>query len=851
MLGVGASKKTYLDDLFSTQVYTGTGSAKTITNGINLSGEGGMVWTKARNDTYRHGLMDTVRGTGGYLQSSSSNAQATDSTVITAYNANGYTLGTDSNYLLVNRSTEEYASWTFRKAPGFFDVVSYTSSISSAGGTQTINHNLKCVPGLIMIKRTDSTGNWVVYHRSIGNDKILYLNTTDDAATNMDQFDKTDPTASSFTVEHTGSGSNDVGIPSATYVAYLFAGGESTAATARSVDFDGVGDALVSNTSTDYVIGTNDFTLELWVKFKDNFNGKQSVLDFDKSSNAPTTPFEIYGQSQYINFGTTASVLNYKVVSKQWNHVAFVRTSGTTTLYLNGEKVDTFSDSNNYDSNQITIGGGGTNTALDNASCFVSNVRLVVGTAVYTSSFRPPTEPLTNITNTKFLACQNSTTTGCTVGTIQAADGNPTASSDSPFDDPAGFVFGENEDQNLIKCGTYIGNGSTDGPVIDLGWEPQWILIKRSNSSENWIMFDAIRGMTTQAGNDHDLRPDLSNSEGDTRDYIDITPTGFKQVNTQAMMNGNNDTYVYLAIRRSDGYVGKPADAGTDVFTMDTGNSNANQAFTSGFPVDYAFYKEPASTASWYSHSRLTGKKYMYIDVGNQTEQTNSWAAWDDNTGWAENTYYNSDFQSWMWKRGAGFDVVTTKGGSGKLVPHSLGGVPEMIWLKARDSSQDWKCYHFGVNGGTNPEQYGLVLDSSGAQLQSDGFWNNVAPTATHFSTGTWTSGGGSSSVNYMMMLFRSISGISKCGYYTGTESNNAITTGFQPRFVFVKCTSTAASWVVWDSLRGVGNYLLLDDDAAQGSASVVTFDSTGFTLTGTSDSSNGSGEKYIYYAHA
>ena len=284
---------------------------------------------------------------------------------------------------------------------------------------------------------------------------------------------------------------------------------------------------------------------------------------------------------------------------------------------------------------------------------------------------------------------------------------------------------------------------------------------------------------------------------------------------------------------------------------MDVGHGTSTLPnMDSGFPVDFSLTRTPASTSwPWFTGARLTRDKYMSTHANTDEQSASDWV-WDNNEGWMKGGNGNT-VQSWMWKRSQGFDVVTTKGGSGKLVPHNLGGVPEMIWLKARDSAQDWRIYHMGANEGTNPEQYGFALNGTGAQNQNQGYWNNVAPTATHFSTGTWESAGGNTSVNYIMMLFRSISGISKCGYYTGTESSNAITTGFQPRFVFVKCTSTAASWVVWDTTRGVGNYLLLNSDAAQASASVVTFTSTGFTLTGTSDSSNGSGEKYIYYAHA
>ena len=59
----GASgETTYVDDVFSTYLYKGTGSAQTINNGIDLSTEGGLVWIKHRDGTYDHNLYDTERG---------------------------------------------------------------------------------------------------------------------------------------------------------------------------------------------------------------------------------------------------------------------------------------------------------------------------------------------------------------------------------------------------------------------------------------------------------------------------------------------------------------------------------------------------------------------------------------------------------------------------------------------------------------------------------------------------------------------------------------------------------------------------------------------------------------------
>jgi hypothetical protein len=135
----------YVEDVFSTYLYTGTGSTQTITNGIDLDGEGGLVWTKGRNAAQSHGLWDTDRGVTKYLVSENTNAQATYSG-LTAFNSNGFTLGSGNEW---NQSGNTFASWTFRKAEKFFDVVTYTGD---GAETQTINHSLGSTPGFIVAK---------------------------------------------------------------------------------------------------------------------------------------------------------------------------------------------------------------------------------------------------------------------------------------------------------------------------------------------------------------------------------------------------------------------------------------------------------------------------------------------------------------------------------------------------------------------------------------------------------------------------------------------------------------------------------------------------------------------------
>lgn len=219
MMSGGAADKLYVDDVFSAFTYTGTNATQTITNGIDLATKGGLVWTKARTSeptNVHHQLMDTSRGLRYALQSNLTNANFDFGADIVTANSTGFTLSSTSR---VNQSAETYISWTFRKAPKFFDVVTYTGN----GGTLSVNHALGIKPGCIIIKRTDSAGDWLVITRkSDGNIYAMYLNTT--ASQFYDGTEGSLWGASSVSINwinsNVAAGFNTSG---ATYVAYLFA----------------------------------------------------------------------------------------------------------------------------------------------------------------------------------------------------------------------------------------------------------------------------------------------------------------------------------------------------------------------------------------------------------------------------------------------------------------------------------------------------------------------------------------------------------------------------------------------------------------------------------------------------
>jgi hypothetical protein len=627
---------TYVDDVFSTFLFKGNAGTQAINNGIDLAGEGGLVWTKNRTSAFNNFLYDTERGVQKYLISDSTIDQQDVSTSLTAFNSNGFTLGANDYGNITNGN--KATSWTFRKAPGFFDVVTFTQA-SGTPTNQRISHSLGSAPGMIWMKCTSGTRDWFCYHRSLGKDKYLKLNSDVTSANATNGWGTSEPDATEF-----GFNANEFGLSTgSTYVAYLFA-----------------------------------------------------------------------------------------------------------------------------------------------------------------------------------------------------------------HDDQS---YGENEDQSIIKCGSYSGNGSeTNGTEVNLGWEPQWLLVKNYTLGERWGIIDSMRGLTDNGSNV--LFPNQTTAEDVGANSAYVTSTGFKLATTNNEWNGSGHTYVYMAIRRSDGYVGKPADAGTDVFAMDTGNGSSTiPNFDSGFPIDFALVKKPATVQDWYVGSRLTQKKFMYTN-GTSGEGDSSEFLFDSNVGWMKGTANDSTYQSWMWKRHAGFDVVTYKGNGSEhhSIYHSLNNTPQMIWIKRRDSAVNWHVFHIGLNGGSAPQDRSINLNL-GSPESTNAAFNDYLPTSNQFKVGL-NNETNANNGKFLAILFGSVDGVSKVGYYSGSDSSQTITTGFQPRFVIIRRNNTTQDWVLLDTLRGwaSGNdtRLELNQNAAQNNNTDFGAPiSTGFTLEGATAKCNASGGEFIYYAHA
>ena len=642
----------YIEQVFSTYLYTGNGSTQTITNGIDLSGKGGLVWIKSRSNAEFHRIFDTARGVNKSLSSNSTNAQNTAVNTVTAFNTTGFNLGNDSDGNGTNTNAYTYASWTFRKQPKFFDVVTYTGN----GGTpQNISHSLGSVPGFIVVKPTSTTGSWICYHRSLtasGFNPAPYntinLNSTGSILEDTGAWNSTAPTSTVFTI---GS-SPDVNTNGASYVAYLFAhdaGGFGTSGSENVIScgsYTGTGALL--NVSLGYepqwILARASSTTANWRIF-DNMrgwpapSGQDAGALFPNLSNAetangdliyptstgfqlstngtlntsgatyiyiairrgpmavPTSGTSVYNAVSRTGTGTAATItgigfapdlldnqrttagsytgffdrlrgggkLLYRALDDAETTVTGQTTQFNTTMDGFAVGTSTASDSGNNNTvpyiwhcfkrapsffDEVCYTGNGSTQNVSHNLGVAPELMIVKSRSLSGSDWWVYASPLTTPQN-KYLR-------------LQSTDGESTVSglwgSSLPTSTTFGLgAFAPNSNgatfvaylfatcAGVSKVGSYTGTGALQTVNCGFAAGARFILIKRTDSTGDWYVYDSTRGITS--GNDPYLLWNTTGAEVTGTDYINTASVGFQVTATApAGLNASGGTYIFLAI---------------------------------------------------------------------------------------------------------------------------------------------------------------------------------------------------------------------------------------------------------------------------------------------------------------
>ena len=621
----------YIEDVFSTYLYTGNGSTQTITNGIDLAGKGGLTWLKRRDAVRNHGLFDTVRGATKLLYSDLTNAEYTDAYSLTSFNSNGFSLGLDGGG---NANGGTYASWTFRKQPKFFDIQTATVGASN---TLTFSHSLGSTPGFIMVKSTANAGGWVCYHTSLGNDKILQLQSTSAAVTITGAW-----SVSSTSVTLTGA----IGTGEAV-VAYLFAhnaGGFGLTGTENviscgSVTLNSSGAGTVNlGYEPQWILMKTSSSANDWIIF-DTMRGFSVTGGSGYNTLNPNlSAAEFSGSSTYFQLTNTGFSINMNFAGWQNENLIYIAirrgpmkvpTSGTSvfspiavnnatgTANTTGFPIDlqipnyrsgpddlwldrlrgissTSTESGRYLSSQSTAAEGSAsftrnwdNTGFQTAVTYASinmaywNFRRApsffdevcytgTGTAGQTFNHNLGVAPELMITKKRSgTPLTNWTTYSATLGAtkyllLDSTNGAGTATTIWNNTAPTSSVFsvGSGAPNNsgstyvaylfatcagVSKVGSYTGNGSTQ--TINCGFTggARFVLIKRTDSTGDWYVYDTARGMTTLT--DPYLLLNSTAAESATLGSVTTVSTGFAvNASILAAINTNGASYIFLAI---------------------------------------------------------------------------------------------------------------------------------------------------------------------------------------------------------------------------------------------------------------------------------------------------------------
>ena len=640
ILMAAANNKLYVDDVFSAYTYTGSDFTQTINNGIDLAGKGGLVWIKARDYATDNMVVDTVRGVGQYssLQTNTANSDL-DFNVgpdFTSFNSNGFTLGAPAFTNRWNSAPNAYISWTFRKAPKFFDVVTWTGN----GANRTIPHALGQEVGMMLVKRTDAATDWQVYHRSLANTEYMVLNSVIAKTTGATRWNSTKPTTSGFRLGTDAS----VNASGGTYVAYLFAhdpsadgviqcgvytGNSSSSGptvglgwepqyvlvkgaghvtdwwlwdSSRGLTNNGgnvgtdpslaLNQASVDSTSSDNQIRPLSTGFQLRGSGSEtNLTGyKYIYLAIRRPNKPPTTGTQVYNAIARTGTDAAATVTgvgfapdfismggrSYNTSAPVWAWMDRLRgglrslnTSNTASEVESGY-VPSFNMDGVIISSAITISNA-SETYIDHffkrAPGFMDVVCDTGTGSAHAIAHRLAVVPGLMIRKKRSAVDNWIVYAGDATDYLILNSAAATADLNTMWNDAAptasAFTVGTNDDVNqsagtfvtylfatlpgISKVGSYTGNGTSQ--TINCGFTTgaRFILIKRTDSTGDWLVADTARGIVS-AG-DPRLSLNTTDAEVTTEDWLDPDSTGFivNQI-ADSNANVNGASYIFLAI---------------------------------------------------------------------------------------------------------------------------------------------------------------------------------------------------------------------------------------------------------------------------------------------------------------
>ena len=779
---------TYGQSLIS---YVGTSGAKTLGHGLSAAPEVILVKNRSSSQEWlMYHANNTANPETDYLR--------LDTTAATADNTFWNDTAPTSTVFSVGDSQpvnsghgNEYVALAFRSVTGYSKFGTYTGDAST---DHSLSVTLGFKPAFLMVKRTDSTGNWVMVDSARNpnpNDIDFYVKADNGDVQSQQSGELFKFTSTGFTL---GANLADINANSGTYVYLAFADTKeysyyhdhsgnnndwnhfnldeskvsidtpnNTFATLSPITKSGT--ATLSDGNL-YAVGGNATTGIVGGTFPPLTSGKWYFEQLVTNTNDKTR-VGLRKHTEAQNIANKGFAMNTQGAAS----TSYGEDFGSSASEGRSDKLDVIGHALDLDNLKMYFYKNNIQVADYDVSAASAAIGYVPTFYDFSDSGADTSEAYFNFGQDSSFGAEYGPAYGNT-------DGN--GEGDFVYEPPSGYLAmcTNNLTDSAVTAGEhfntvlYTGN-ATARSITGVGFAPDFVWIKRRDGVANNVIFDKVRGASQRLVVDTTGAEEQQTGNMPT-DGFSIAD-GFKIGASGNVVNGNNMTYVAWCWKANG-----------------SGSSNTNGSITSTVSAN--------------------------VD--------------------------------------AGFSISTYTGtGSNATVGHGLSKAPEMVICKRRNASEGWATYHVGI--ASDAETDFMELHSTGAASDSNTRWNDTAPTSSVFSIGTHDSVNASSST-YVAYCFHSVDGYSKMGSYIGNANADGpfVYTGFRPMWIMTKATQRAEWWRIRDAVRDTDNPLNTHLEVNTGAEQVnngVDIDilSNGFKLRSSDSGVNANGETFVYMAFA
>ena len=712
---------------FSVVSYTGNGTiGATFAHGLNA--KPGLIFVKGRDTSDNWVVYHSSLGATKFLWLNSSDSAFTG---INRWNnteptSSVVTLYSDSS---VNQSSSDYFAYCWSEVSGYSKFGSYTGN----GATQKLTFGF--TPAYILFKRIDSADDWYIIDnkRVEGNgEKILRANTEQVQEPAYDYITNTPDGI----ILNTGNTLNGSGRQ---YIYAAFAQSVGNNWEVNNLVANAIGDPK-ANKNMDVVTYTgnggtqtiNGFQFEpglLWIKARsqpyshrlfDQVRGLDALYsDASSPENANAINENLISyNSDGFTLGPTSStdaLNNNGVTMVAWAWKAGDETQSNT----DGTIASTVSANPEYGFSIVTYTGAGSNATVGHGLSSAPKLVLYKSRGdgndwmVYHTSMGATKSMLLNSSGAEASRSDTFNNTEPTNAVLHIGSSGTTSNTNSPYM----VAYCWSEVSGYSKFGSY--SGGTNSQTIATGFKPRFLIIKRTDSANQWIMIDSLRGGNKKvAANDSALENNLATVGDDSQNVVEFLGNGFKLKTTNAGTNASGGTYIYAAFagipegEDVDSLIDTPTNYESEIVPVEVDvpgfaaatyvGTNSDQDIKIGFQPDLVWIKDrdAGSWHIWTDSVRGTDKQIYSNSSSVEAVNTDRVTAFNSDgfslTSNASGGVNSSgvNFVAWCWKAGNTTQTIATGDANSSAYNQSQvwsnnvsGGSMLISWTKAFDGN--------------------------------------------------------------------------------------------------------------------------------------------------------------------